>query len=261
MEYSMEALPIDLMESRTRYYFRPRPVSNPSARLIAFPYAGASAVVFHQWASSLSPDIELVSIQYPGRSTLIGKKPCTSIQELAEESYKTLATLSDTPFYFFGHSMGGNVAFETARLLAKEGMRSPQALVLSACNPPQSASSLRRQLHTLPDDEFLVAIEQYGGMPSEILQSPDMLAYFLPLLRADMKALETWVCVSEAPLDVPILVLGGDNDRSVDSTQLQRWRDFTNADFECQVLPGNHFFFQHRLTLVINKILSLMERF
>jgi medium-chain acyl-[acyl-carrier-protein] hydrolase len=207
------------------------------------------------------PDIELISIQYPGRSTLVKKRPCTSIQELAEESRKTLDTLSDRPFYFFGHSMGGSVAFETARMLRRSGMRLPQALVLSACNPPQSIPSFRRQLHTLSDDQLLIAIKQYGGMPSEILQSPDMLAYFLPLLRTDMTALETWVCQPEAPLDVPILALGGDIDRTVDLAQLQLWRDFTNADFECQVLPGNHFFFQDRPSLVIDKILNLVERF
>ena len=76
-----------------------------------------------------------------------------------------------------------------------------------------------------------------------------------------MAALESWVCKPESPLDVPILALGGDIDRTVDLTQLQHWRDFTNADFECQVFQGNHFFFQDRLSLVIEKILGLVERF
>ncbi len=255
----MEYLSVNNTQDRTRYFVRPKKVNSPQLRLVTFPYAGASAVVYHQWASCLPPDIELITIQYPGRAGLINRKPCTSIGELAVESYETLLTLADKPFYFFGHSMGGAVAFETARMLCRSGQQGPKALILSACNPPQSTKSFNNRIHTLPDDLFLEAIQRYGGMPDEILKSPAMMSYLMPLLRADMKALDTWTCEPAEPLNIPMLVLGGDNDESVDLSRLPRWRDFTCSIFKFQIMPGDHFYIQDQLSMVVNTILGVID--
>ncbi len=123
---------------RSEYYIRPQKVPSSRARLVSFPYAGAGAVVYYQWAAGLLPDIELICIQYPGRGRLNKMAPCTRIEEVVAECCATVSALSDKPFYFFGHSMGALVAFETVRTLRSSGKPLPQALIISACDAPQA---------------------------------------------------------------------------------------------------------------------------
>ena len=42
---------------------------NASLRLFCFPYAGAGASVFAQWAKALPAEIEVHAVQLPGRET------------------------------------------------------------------------------------------------------------------------------------------------------------------------------------------------
>lgn len=244
-------------QDRSRYYIRPKKINSPSVRLIAFPYAGAGAVAYYSWAASLSPNIELISLQYPGRGRLADEAARTSVDGLVAEAFVTITTLSEMPFYFFGHSMGAVIAFELVRLLRSNGRSLPRALFVSAREAPQTVSG---DLHTLPDDLFLAGLMRYGGMPTEILQSPDMMAYLMPLLRSDMTALETWKYKPGAPLAIPIVALGGDEDKTVGAEQLQRWREFTTSSFECHIMPGQHFYFQKRLPALLSIIHRVIEQ-
>ena len=243
----MKQVPNAAVPDRSKYFIRPKRISSPSARLVAFPYAGSGAVAYYNWADHLPSDIELISIQYPGRGRLADMPACTRLSGLVSEAYETVLTLLDVPLYFFGHSMGALVAFEVIRLLRAGGRTLPKALVVSACEAPQPETAAKRNLHTLPDEGLLAGLMRYGGMPTAILESPDMMAYVLRLLRADMTALETWNYKPEAPLPIPIVALGGDGDAIVRTSELQRWRDFTALSFECLIMPGSHFYFQNQL--------------
>jgi medium-chain acyl-[acyl-carrier-protein] hydrolase len=238
-----EAQPI---EDPRRRLVRSKLAPNAPARLIAFPYAGAGAVAYHPWGAGLAPDIEVASFQYRGRGALSGLAPHTTLAGLVDDVIGALADLGDKPFYFFGHSMGGIVAFEAARRLQSLGIQGPKALILSACSPPLGLGS-GRKIHLLPDAEFLAELVRFGGMRPEILSSPDMLAFIVPVVRADLQALETWQPADRSALYAPILALGGTNDAIVPMHQLSEWHRFTRGDFEARALSGGHFYFQDDL--------------
>ena len=256
----MEVTPKNRDIARSNYFIRPKKVDSPRARIITFPYAGAGAVAYHSWASLLPENIELISIQYPGRGGLFDVSPRTSIEDLSAESYETVVSFADDPYIIFGHSMGALVAYQTILSLRRDCQSLPKSFFVSACESPLSNSGLTRNLHKLPDDEFLDGIMSYGGMPEEIMQSTDMLSYVLPLLRADMTALETWRCPKEPSLNIPIVALGGNNDRLVDKIQLKRWSEFTNSKFTQRILPGDHFFIQNQLPDILDIVVSELEK-
>src|SRR5262252_6921022 len=117
-----------------------------------------------------------------------------------------------------------------------------------------SVAFCRSQTPQPADDELLSGLIRYGGIRDEILQVPEMIAFFLPLLRADMTALETWRYEPQRPLAIPIVAMGGDRDETVRVARLEAWRDVTDAGFRCRVLPGGHFYFQDQLATVVDTI-------
>src|SRR5581483_5651279 len=121
-------------------------------RLICFPYAGAGAANYADWAALLPPDIELVSVQLPGRQNRIAEEPFRETGPLIAALCYALRPLLDGSFAFFGHSGGAIAAYELARALRSRGARGPEHLFLSA--QPAPGTTGLRQLHDLPEEEF-----------------------------------------------------------------------------------------------------------
>jgi surfactin synthase thioesterase subunit len=161
---------------------------------------------------------------------------------LVDQLLPNLAPYLDRPYAFFGHSMGAFLAFEVARRLEAENVRSPSHVIVSSRRAPHLSSS-ESLLHTLPDDAFVHEINRrYGGIPAEVAQHPDVLELLLPALRADITALETYRPLSGQPLRCPITALGGVDDPRVSGADLDAWRLQTVSQFETRLFPGGHFY-------------------
>jgi medium-chain acyl-[acyl-carrier-protein] hydrolase len=218
----------------------PRPVAR--ARLFCFPYAGAGASVYRLWANGLPPSLEVCTVQLPGREQRSREAPLTSIVELVHELVPALLPYLDLPFGIFGHSMGAVLASEVTRALAEAGNPLPQHLLVSGRRPPHIPGT-ESPMHGLPDAAFIAELNRrYRGIPAEILEQPDLMALFIPILRADLTALETYLPAPRAPLSCPITVFGGADDRLTPREHLEAWRSETSGAFQVRVYPGEHFF-------------------
>src|SRR5262245_37517487 len=102
-------------------------------RLFCFPYAGGGATVFHGWATQLPGAVEVHAARLPGRGTRLREPSATSMSELVGPLIEALEPmLGDGAYGFFGHSMGGRIAFELAREVVRRGLRLPAHLWVSA---------------------------------------------------------------------------------------------------------------------------------
>lgn len=219
---------------------RPRP--GATSRLFCFPHAGGGPIVFFDWAELLGPEIECVCLQYAGRGSRLREKPLNSVAELVEEIRKEIPKIVEKPFTFYGHSFGGIVAFELARNLRRTGFPQPNQLFVGATRPPHLESPFS-PIHQLPDGEFIENIQaRYGGIPDAIYRSPEVLEMFLPAMRADFTAYETYCFQPDDPLDLPISAFAGADDTAVSVGSIQEWSLHTRAGFDINVLPGGHFF-------------------
>lgn len=223
-----------------------RPVSNPSAalRLFCFPYAGGGASAYHPWARLLPPAVEMCALQLPGRETRRHEPLHTNFDEAIAELSLAIEPLLDKPYAFFGHSLGALLAFETALYLRRKGQPQPQQLLLSSRRPPQLPEPLP-PIAALPEAEFVVEIQRrYDGIPQVILQEPELLALFIPTLRADFGVLESHVYRDEPPLPAAMTVYGGREDPIVTAGALGQWRQHTTGPFALQQYSGGHFYLQ-----------------
>jgi medium-chain acyl-[acyl-carrier-protein] hydrolase len=225
-----------------------KPSPHARLRLFCFPYAGAGALIFRAWSDSLPADVEVCPVQFPGRGTRLMERPFTQLLPLVESLTQGLAPLLDKPFAFFGHSLGALVSFEVARQIRREYDVHPARLFVSAGPAPQIPHR-GPPIHTLPDKELLAELRRLNGTPSELLEHKELMEIMLPLLRADFAAYETYVYSNEPPLDCPIFAFGGLQDRKVDSSELEAWRDQTSISFSLRMVPGDHFFLKQPLFL------------
>jgi medium-chain acyl-[acyl-carrier-protein] hydrolase len=159
-------------------------------RLYAFAHAGGTASTYAQWSRLLTPEIEVVGIELPGHGTRLMEQPLSCVSEMVQEVVQALQRsvegenpASPRPFALYGHSLGAIVAFETARLVAPDPRFALSHLFVGAARAPHLPRPTQAITH-LSEDEFLVAVQQrYGGIPSAVLDEPELLEMILPARR------------------------------------------------------------------------------
>ena len=223
--------------------FRPER-RDAQTRVLCVPYAGGSTQVFHALARSMPESIEVGAIQLPGRWNRWREPLLTRVSDAARSLAGELSCLSPKPYALLGYSLGGLIAFETARILARHAeQQQPRALILAAIGAPAERSGVPH-LHMLPDAEFIRRHrDRYaGGIPQAALDEPDLLAMLLPVLKADMKMFETYEYLPGEPLSCPIYTIAGDQDPRCPPPSMAGWKKETTASFFTETVPGNHFF-------------------
>lgn len=222
--------------------FRPRPRPNAKLRLFCFTPAGYGSSFYRDWWRGLPEHIEVCAVRLPGRENLRSLPPLTSFPLLLKQAEKSLAPYLDRPFALFGHSMGACLAFEAARRVRITHDAAPVALFVSGRRAPHIEREAR-SIHALPKDALLREIQQrYGGIPQALLDEPELLDLTLPILRADLAALESYEYVRQPKLDCPVSCFTGTDDHEITSDELEAWYVHTTNRFELTAFPGGHFY-------------------
>lgn len=208
-------------------------------RLLCFPHAGGAAANYRGWTAALSPLVDVIAVEYPGRGFRRREQPARRIADLVHGIIPEILTEMTAPVILFGHSMGALVAFEVLRVLPHR--RLPVAAIMSGCRPPVLRGS-EPEIHTLPDDEFIEELRKLDGTPEELLADRDLMEIAMPVLRADFEAIATYDPPKEFKLSCPVLVYGGEDDKSVSLQELERWQEHADASSPVRAFPGNHFF-------------------
>jgi medium-chain acyl-[acyl-carrier-protein] hydrolase len=231
----------------------PQPNPQANLRLFCLPYAGGSAAVFRTWPNSLPSNVEVCAVEYPGRGRQIKSAPLARLESLVEAIASVLLPYLDKPFAFFGYSMGGLVSFELTHLLRRYSL-APFHLFISARRAPQ-LPLIKPLLHILSDPDLLNELRNLNGTPKAVLENPELMEMFLPVLRADFAVLETYIYTQKQPLECPITVFGGLQDQEVSHEALQAWREQTIGAFSLHEFNGDHFFIHSHQELLF-KLMS-----
>ena len=243
---------------QARWIVCPQPRPQATSRLICFPYAGGGASAFKDWADAVPENVELCVVQMPGREERLGEPLMTDMVALVDKLAGEIAALDDRPFAFFGHSMGAIVSYEVACRLRAIDARQPTHLFLSARAAPQLQNS--EPLRFLDNAQFMDRLHQtYGAVPDAIRNSTELQEIFLPILRADVKLLETHVDAAPAPLDCPITVLGGASDPAISAEMLAGWRGRTVGQFVQHEFPGDHFYIHQERQAVLDMMFGTVS--
>jgi len=221
-------------------------------RLVCFPHAGGSASFFFPLSKALSPALDVVAMQYPGRQDRRLEKGIDNIRDLADDAFEALKPQLDCPVALFGHSMGAILAFEVARRIERETDAKVVGLFASGRRAP---SRYRDENVHLRDDEGIVAeLKLMSGTDAALLGDDEVLRMILPAIRSDYTAIENYRCEPGATVTCPITVLVGDSDPRTSLEEAAAWNNHTTGPFELRTFPGGHFFLAHHQAEIISLI-------
>ncbi|WP_143870278.1 thioesterase II family protein [Catenovulum sediminis] len=215
---------------------------NAQATLFCLPYAGGSSAIFHPWRALLKDNIDLALVQLPGRGARFSEPAINDIELLSEQLFAAIRPHFSKPYFIFGHSMGGMLAYELVKRIEQAHLPMPQQLILSATRPPQVA--YQDKTYHLPQAEFVEKLKTLNGTPDEILQNKELMALLLPMLKADFELAENFYQPNPTKIHCPTHVLCGTQDTRVPKKMLSKWSEVIAANCQFSEIPGGHLFLE-----------------
>jgi medium-chain acyl-[acyl-carrier-protein] hydrolase len=239
-------------------YAKPNPTAR--ARLICFPYAGGSALVFRNWINCFGPNVEVCVAQLPGRGRRLLEAPFTSMDPAVDALANVLSEYLDKPLIFFGHSMGALIGFELAHRILRERKGTVLHLFASGRQAPQIPPR-DPPTFALAEPEFIKELHRLKGTPPEVLQNQELLTLMLPVIRSDFELVQTYRYSPKEPLKCGITAIGGSEDDEVRREDLEAWREHSEKPFDLLMFPGDHFFLHSLEKMLLRALTEKVEQF
>lgn len=220
-----------------------RPLPSARLRLFCFPFAGGSAAHFLPWQSALSPEIQVCAVQPPGRGARFHEPPLTDWGSVIGQLCEVLSEYDDLPYAFFGHSLGGLLAFELTRACVDSALPLPRHLFVSATNAPSTTPD-RPDVTRMNDEALIARLRDYNGTPAEVIDNRELMELLLPVIRADLTLLQNYRYQVRDPLTVPLSIMAGTTDSHLAHQTFSAWKDETTGPFCQHSFAGDHFYIQ-----------------
>jgi surfactin synthase thioesterase subunit len=218
--------------------------------LFIFPHAGGSAAGYKPFARAFTMEAKRIAVQYPGRAGGHDVPDLASISALADDIYPLLRPkVTGSRVAFFGHSMGGLLAFDIARRLERDG-DSIAALFVSASPAPGHGGY--EQLHQGSDDELLEMVATMTGTDSRFVGG-EFGATVLKTLR-NYGAITSYSCPPGTTLSCPVYAYAAADDAAVSYDSMRAWSEFTTAEFALRTVSGDHFFITEHVGEIVTDI-------
>jgi surfactin synthase thioesterase subunit len=230
-------------------------------KLFCFPYAGGSSTIFNNWKNYIGNDIEIRAIELAGRGKRIHEAHYNDFNEVIDDVFSLIIDeIKDNGDYaFFGHSMGGKIAYELTQEILSKGLNCPKHIFFSGRGAPYVLGKDEKEYHKLPDEEFKQEIFNLGGTPKEFFDHPELLEVFLPMLKSDFKLATRDILNKEIiPLPFDITVFLG-KDEELTPEQIDSWKKYTSENCTINYFNGGHFFINEKVEEVVGKINNTIQ--
>jgi surfactin synthase thioesterase subunit len=218
----------------------------PTARLFCFAYMTADEDAYAGWAAQLDPSVELWRVSYPelgGEHDALVRGPAEALRQHAADA---LAPMTDLPFAFYGHSMGGYIALDLARELETRG-KAPRFVAAGALPTPEAVRAVVPSSSIATPEEISedLALEVTKRMQfaDALIEEPAFRALAVARTRRDV-----WLGVqagvhrddwAAARPQCPLWLFGGADD-AMPTADKQPPKGLQPQGVE--VLPGGHLF-------------------
>lgn len=212
--------------------------SSTGRQIVLFPYLGGFGYSFHQLARALPGDWDVWAANPPGHGPS-GLPLRHTLDELLGDYLTALPEVLRPNGIFFGHSMGGVVAYHVMlgmRRIPQFRDRCPSALVLSATTAPHALPVTG--CADLPEAQLIQHLRSFGAVPDAFVEDQSLVDFFLPAFRADYRVMEDIRRRPRIAMDVEThLIIGGEDGLTPPGTA-EAWQEHVSRMIRVHRLEG-----------------------
>lgn len=208
--------------------------------LVCLPHAGGSASAYRTWLGGLSPHVDVLPVQLPGRENRINVPFADSLDALLRDLTRVVLELERADVALFGHSMGAVIATKLCASLERSGRPVRHLFVSGHFGTGPWPSDARLIVPPSAHDDVLVdSLTVLDPTARPLYEHPEMRALMLPVLRSDLRLLHD-ATLAGIRVDAPVTALAGLDDPVV--ADLSGWTGISRTDCAVYRLPGSHFY-------------------
>lgn len=206
-------------------------------RVICFHAMGGAASQFNSFLLQPPEGIDPIAVQLPGREGRADEPIPANIQNIVAEVLTELEQSVGQADVFWGHSLGGIVAFEAMRELRRQGKPLPRLLITSTIAPQLVKWLQQRELFLQISSEE--ASPEYVMAVSQYVEGADFARSMLPMMRKDSSLMLGYQYTEEAIFDVPITAIAARKDDVVYRDEVAAWGAHSSS-FNMIDMDGDH---------------------
>jgi len=229
--------------------------------LFLFHDAGGSIRLFENWETHIDHSTVLITIQLPGRDDRTNEPLMNNLNPLLEELLPLMnEKIGNKPFFIYGHSMGGLMAFEAARRLQHQYGKHAQELIVSGtpCLKGYENHFVNNIFAQNYSDEQLLSLIISSESDLDINKSG--VKELVKMLRNDFELIHGYRYNDMPALNCKITAIHAKEDDRVDVEKVKLWQSETHHDFSLIVVDGGHnFVYTHSVvapSLINNAIIN-----
>lgn len=212
-------------------------------KLFCIPHAGASAISYNVWTNYLDQNVNLIPLDLPGHMTRSSEPLSEDIHEvvydLAQNIKKNIH--SNETYAVYGHSMGGLLLYLLYFYLKDKGDLLPIHLFFSSRWPPYHHNE--KAYYNLDHlEECKSRIIRMGGFKKEVLNNTALTEYYMNILLADYRLMQSVSIKEIKQIDSDITVLWSDNEPDIVDKDVYTWRESAANNIAFVKIKGTHFF-------------------
>jgi surfactin synthase thioesterase subunit len=206
---------------------------------------------YQKFVAAAPDELEFIPLTTPGKDQRLSETLLTDMHELADQYAQQLIDSKESDYILYGHSMGALMANLVVQKLVAQNAILPKHVVVSSYPAPKHHHDRGRGL--MDDITFIKHMKQLDGLPPRLLNEPSLMRVFLPILRADITAIDNYRYESADKADkydVPLTVLFGSKEEQLQRVILD-WQQECAQKITFQRMEGGHFFIFEQLEKVM----------
>jgi surfactin synthase thioesterase subunit len=222
--------------------------------IILFHHAGGDKYAWQYIEKQWFKKYNVISYELPGRNYRLQENLTFDIQEIINDAYNTLKIhLKDGSFVFIGMSMGALISFLLTQKLQKENKKLPKHIFLASRKSIEQYEK-NELVADATSEKFWEAVKYFGANIDALIEHQELKDFYEPIIRNDFLCLElfnrNYKAYTTPKLDVPISVLYGKEDKSIDEVGAFSWQEYCNIPIQIKAFEGGHFFLYNNLDAI-----------
>jgi len=229
-------------------------------KVFFIPYAGASTTAYYSWKRLFPENYDICLPELAGRGERSKTPFYKNVDEAVIDLSEAISSCVGTDRYvIFGHSMGALFAYEVYHRFLENNQPLPEHMFFSGRKPPDMEMP-GRFVYKYDDIKLLNAVSYYGGV-TEAMRDPDVMKYYLPIIRADFTMLGKHAFRPKAEkIRCGVSVLYGDQDYSTPWFDVEHWEEHTQNGCRIYKIHGDHFFINQETPEVVKIMIDTMTQ-